>query len=100
MSFEDLVFDTFAVFIRWPLGAFLPAAGFGAGYAWSRRIVALSASLAWALYGTLETLNKAGVTCSGECNIRIDLLIIYPVLWIVSIAGVIALLLGRPRGAA
>ncbi|HEY5900463.1 MAG TPA: hypothetical protein VIV54_23070 [Burkholderiales bacterium] len=100
MSFDDLVFQTFAVFIKWPLGAFIPAAAFGAAYAWCRRIVVLSASLAWALYAMLETLNKAGITCSGECNIRIDLLIIYPVLWIISIAGVVALALGRRRAAA
>lgn len=100
MSFDDLVFQSFAVFIQRPLLAFVPAAVFGAAYAWAQRIIVLSAALAWALYATLETLNKAGITCSGECNIRIDLLIIYPVLWIASIAGVIALCFGRRRAAA
>ena len=101
MTLETLVFQTFAPFIQWPLGAFIPAAAFAAAFAWSRRALTLAASLAWALYATLETLNKARITCSGECNIRVDLLVIYPALWIVSIAAVVALCTGRrPRGAA
>ena len=100
MSWDALVFQTFAVFIRWPLGAFIPAAAFGAGFAWNRRIVTLVAALAWGLYATLETLNYLRITCSGECNIRIDLLVIYPALWLFSIAGIVGLLSGRRRRAA
>ena len=97
MSFDALVFQTFAPFIQWPLGAFIPAGAFAAAFAWNRRALALVAAIAWALYATLETLNKARITCSGECNIRIDLLVIYPALWIVSIAGIVALFAGRRR---
>jgi hypothetical protein len=97
VTFEALVFQTFAPFIKWPLGAFIPAALFGAAYAWSRRGLTLAATIAWALYATLETLNKARITCSGECNIRVDLLLIYPALWIVSIAAVVAFFMGRKR---
>jgi hypothetical protein len=35
--------------------------------------------------------------CSGECNIRVDLLLIYPALALVSLLGVIGLLRGRPQ---
>jgi len=100
MSWDDAVFGTFAVFISRPLAAFIPAALFAAGFAWNRRIVTLVAALAWALYAVLETLNHARITCSGECNIRIDLLVIYPALWVFSIAGAIGLLIGRRRRAA
>jgi hypothetical protein len=101
MTFESIVFQTFAPFIQWPLGAFIPAAAFGAAFAWNRRGLALAATIAWALYAILELLNKARITCSGECNIRVDLLVIYPALWIVSILGVVGLLMGRKsRGAA
>ena len=100
MSWGDLVFGTFAVFIRWPLGAFIPAAAFGAAYAWSRRGLALAAAIAWALYAVWELLIYERITCSGECNIRVDLLVMYPALWIFSIAGVIGLLMGRKRRAA
>ena len=97
MTLDALVFQTFAPFIQWPLGAFIPAAFFAAGFAWNRRGFTLAAAIAWTLYATLETLNKARITCSGECNIRVDLLAIYPALWILSIAGVVALFLGRKR---
>ena len=96
-----LVFQTFAVFIEWPLAAFVPAAIFGALYYGKRRTGILVAALCWAGYAILETLNKARITCSGECNIRVDLLVIYPVLWIVSITAVVLLLRAKkPRGAA
>jgi hypothetical protein len=97
VTLEALVFQTFAPFIQWPLAAFIPAGLFGAGFAWNRRALTLAAAIAWALYATLETLNKARITCSGECNIRVDLLVIYPFLWIVSIAGIAALVMGRSR---
>ena len=97
MTAEAVIFQTFAPLIEWPLAAFIPAAAFGAAFAWSRRTAALVAAIAWALYATLETLNKARITCSGECNIRVDLLVIYPVLWIVSIAGIAALFRKRRR---
>jgi hypothetical protein len=95
MNFESLVFDTFAPFIDHPLGAYVPAAAFGALYVANRRAGILVAALCWAGYATLETLNKARITCSGECNIRVDLLLIYPLLWIVSIVAVVLFFVPR-----
>jgi len=97
VSLDTLIFQTFAPFIQWPLGAFIPAAAFAAAFAWNRRILTLAPAVAWALYAVLETLNKARITCSGECNIRVDLLVIYPALWILSIAGIVGLFMGRKR---
>jgi len=97
VTFDALVFQTFAPFIRWPLGAFIPAGAFAVAFAWNRRGLTLAPAIAWALYATLETLNKAHITCSGECNIRVDLLVIYPALWVLSIAGIVGMLLGRKR---
>lgn len=94
-----VVFQTFAVFIAYPLAAFIPAAVFLGLYSLKKRRGILVAALCWAGYATLETLNWLRITCSGECNIRVDLLLIYPVLWIVSIVAVV-LLFRRPRGAA
>lgn len=34
----------------------------------------------WASYAAYEYLMYARVLCSGECNIRVDLLLIYPAL--------------------
>ena len=101
MSWSDLIFGTFAVFISYPLGAFLPAAAFLAFHYMKRRAGILVAGLCWAAYAILETLNYLRITCSGECNIRVDLLLIYPVLWIVSIVAMVQLFLpGKPRAAA
>ncbi len=97
MSWESLIFQTFAPFVDWPLAAFVPAVIFGGLYFVNRRVGILVAALCWAGYATLETLNKARITCSGECNIRVDLLVIYPVLWIVSILAVVLLFFPRKR---
>jgi hypothetical protein len=97
VNWGDLIFQTFAVFIHSPPAALIPAAAFGAGYAWNRRATTLVAAIAWTLYALWESLIYARVICRGDCNIRVDLLFLYPVLWIVSIAGVIGLLMGRRR---
>jgi len=97
VSWDAIIFQTFAPFIDWPLAAFIPAAAFGALYFLRRRAGILVAALCWAGYATLETLNKARITCSGECNIRVDLLVIYPLLWIVSIVAVALLFFPRKR---
>jgi len=34
----------------------------------------------WVVYAVYEYLMYARVLCSGECNIRVDLLLIYPAL--------------------
>ena len=88
MTWDTLLFNTFDVFIDKPLFAFLPALAFGGLYWLKRRTGILVAACCWGAYATLETLNKARITCSGECNIRVDLLIAYPLLWIVSIVAV------------
>ena len=97
MNVERVVFDTFAPFIEHPLWAFVPAAAFGALFLVNRRVPILVAALCWAGYATLETLNKARITCSGECNIRVDLLLIYPLLWIVSIMALVVFFIPRKR---
>lgn len=100
-SLLDFVFGSLAIFVEHPLAAFIPAAAFLGLYYARRRKGILVAGICWAAYATLETLNWLRITCSGECNIRVDLLVIYPVLWIVSLIAVVALFLpGKPRAAA
>ena len=70
--------------IAFPWLAGLVAGGFGALWWRWRRPVAAVASVIWALYMVYEWLMKARVLCSGECNIRIDLLLAYPLLLVVS----------------
>ena len=74
----------------WPIyGVALAFAGL---WLWSRaRAVAIAAVL-WIAYAVYESLMYLRVLCSGDCNIRIDLLLFYPVLLISAILAVLAAL--------
>lgn len=62
--------------------------------------MARTAGLLWLIYCLYEYGMKARVLCSGECNIRVDLLLIYPVLAAVSVAGSIGVVRARRQRAA
>jgi len=76
-----------------PLLALVPAAGFLLAWYASRVRLTLSAGLCWSLYAGYEQLIKWRILCSGECNIRIDLLAIYPLLLLLSAGALIAIAL-------
>lgn len=42
-------------------------------------------SMAWLGYAVYEYLMNARVLCSGECNIRVDLLLLWPLLMAVTL---------------
>lgn len=88
-TFAAIVFGTFTIFIALPLLALLPAAGFAALYWASGRRLAAAAAVLWCLYTFYEFGMHRRLLCSGECNIRVDLLLLYPVLWIVSLTALI-----------
>jgi hypothetical protein len=101
MSF---VLGALAFFIRWPLAALLPAALFGFVFLYfgKRHSFSLIAAILWALYALYESLMAARVLCTGECNIRIDLIALYPLLAVVSLVALIELAIRkkrRPHGA-
>jgi hypothetical protein len=74
------VFALFGAFVEQPALALIPAGAFALlAFATGRRIAWATAAV-WAFYALLEALNKARITCSGECNIRVDLLLIAPAL--------------------
>ena len=87
-----------AIFVEYPWLAALVAIPFlGLGRRLGRR-VAVAAGLAWLLYAVYEMGMKQRWLCSGECNIRIDLLLVYPVLLVFTLAGAVSLLRsGRAR---
>ena len=87
------------IFIGAPWLALLPAVGFFVLYRRSHRAMPLVAAIAWVLYTVYEYGMYLRYLCTGECNIRVDLLLITPALWILSIWAVVQLL-RRPRGAA
>jgi len=88
-----------AIFIEYPwlaavVGVALLAAGRG-------RRAAAAAGIVWLLYAVYETGMKQRWFCTGECNIRVDLLLVYPLLLILTVVGVVSLLRkGRGRGSA
>jgi hypothetical protein len=40
------------------------------------------AAILWLLYAVYEMLVAAGVLCDANCNIRVDLVLFFPILWI------------------
>jgi hypothetical protein len=75
----------------YPFAAFLVSVVFAVLYALQRNTVHGIAAAVWAVYGCYEYLMYARILCSGECNIRVDLLVIYPALLIVSVLSVVSL---------
>jgi hypothetical protein len=56
-----------------------------------------SAAALWIGYGVYETLVHTRVLCTGECNIRVDLLLFYPVLLVATLVALWRTLRRRPR---
>jgi hypothetical protein len=78
------------VFIGWPFLALVPAALFAVMYFRCKRPVVLVAALAWLAYFPYEQAIKLRILCSGECNIRVDLLLFYPILVLMSLFAIVA----------
>lgn len=87
--------SSFTLFTDSPLLALVPAALFLFIAQRTRRGPVWAAGWAWAVYMLYEWLMQHGFLCTGECNIRIDLLIIYPALAVLSLVGFLSALRGR-----
>lgn len=83
------------ILIAYPWAAAIFAAAFAALWRWRGRRNAALATALWALYAVYEYLMYVRVLCTGECNIRVDLLLIYPVLLTVSAVAVVSSLRAR-----
>jgi formate hydrogenlyase subunit 3/multisubunit Na+/H+ antiporter MnhD subunit len=84
-----------AIFIQYPwLAAVIGVLLVGLGRARARR-TAIVVGVIWLLYAAYETAMRLRWLCSGECNIRVDLLLIYPLLLATTIVGVVSLLRAR-----
>lgn len=84
-----------SLFIEWPLLAAVPGVVFLALYGATRRRLAAAAGLAWLLYAVYEMGMRLRWLCTGECNIRVDLLLIYPLLAILSVVAIASALRRR-----
>ena len=78
-----------AVLIEHPLLALAPVVLFAVLFALSNSRLALTAGLLWLAYFAYEYAMKLRILCSGECNIRIDLLVLYPALILISLASLV-----------
>jgi hypothetical protein len=93
----NLLYESFGLFVQWPLAALGPAALFLAAYFWKRGALCGLASTLWVIYTGYELLMKWRVLCSGECNIRVDLLVLYPALFVVSLAAIVELVVKKRK---
>ena len=84
------------VMTQWPWLALLPATALLVVYRWRRSRVALAVAALWALYAPYEWAMRERILCSGECNIRIDLLLLYPALLLLTVLALV--LRGGARG--
>lgn len=86
-----------AIFIQYPwLAAVVGVVLWWLGRTAGRR-AAVAAGMTWLLYAVYETGMKQRWLCSGECNIRVDLLLAYPLLLVLTGVGVVSLLRGGKR---
>jgi formate hydrogenlyase subunit 3/multisubunit Na+/H+ antiporter MnhD subunit len=90
----DRLLTAMGIFIEYPvIAGLIGLLLLGLGRVMRRR-TATAVGMLWLLYALYETGMRQRWLCSGECNIRIDLLAIYPVLLVASLAAVVSLLRG------
>lgn len=77
------------VFVGAPLIALLLGGVFTVLYIRRRKRTALATALLWSAYGVYEYAIKLQVICPEGCNIRVDLLLIYPLLAVFSVIALV-----------
>jgi hypothetical protein len=83
------------IFVGHPWLALIPALAFAVIGFRRNRAVAHAAAVAWLLYAVYEEAMTRRILCSGECNIRVDLLLLYPALVMLSLVAVFSALRAR-----
>jgi formate hydrogenlyase subunit 3/multisubunit Na+/H+ antiporter MnhD subunit len=80
-----------AIFIEYPLlAAVIGVLLLGLGLRVRRRTI-IAVGMIWLFYAVYETGMRLRWLCSGECNIRVDLLLIYPALLVGLVAAGVSL---------
>jgi hypothetical protein len=83
------------IFIQYPwLAALIGLLLVGLGQSRGRR-TAVVVGVIWLLYAAYETAMRLRWLCTGECNIRVDLLLIYPLLLATTVVAIVNLLRTR-----
>jgi hypothetical protein len=86
-----------SVLIELPWLGLIPAALFLAAYRGARRPLVMVVGVAWLTYVPYEYAMLRRWLCSGECNIRVDLLVVYPALVLISAAAAVAVFRSAAR---
>ena len=73
------------VMVAYPWIAFAVAGAFAALWTWRRARSAAIAAALWLAYALDERLMLMRVLCSGDCNIRVDLVLFTPILLVASL---------------
>ena len=91
------VLSILAILIEYPWLALVPAVLFFWLYSSSKSksLFILNTAISWLAYVPYEYGMKLRLLCSGECNIRVDLLLIYAVLVVASVGSLIVFALNR-----
>jgi len=84
-----------SLFIAYPVLAAVVGVLFLAGFLVSRRPSSAITAALWLAYSAYETAIRLRWFCTGGCNIRVDLLLIYPLLLGLSVVALIALIRWR-----
>ncbi len=82
-----------SIFIIAPFAALIPSIFFLFFYFKFRKFLILITAILWGIYTAYEYGMYSRILCTGECNIRIDLLLIYPLLIIVTVIGLIGIIM-------
>lgn len=79
-----MFYDVFAIFVEQPWIAVIPAVVFFLLYYQFELNLVLAAAVLWVVYSLYELSIWMGILCDQDCNIRVDLLAIYPLLAMIS----------------
>lgn len=91
----DAFYSAFAILIEWPMLALIPAALLLVAAYVRRSRFARTVGILWVVYALYELGMHTRLLCSGECNIRIDLLAIYPALAVCTLLAAVAVFRAR-----
>lgn len=80
----------FSVFVNHPWLALLICLPLLALYAWLKQPRLLISGVAWLAYFWYEFLISKGAICPEGCNIRVELIVLYPMLLALTVTALVA----------
>ena len=93
----EMTLRAMASLIEYPFLALVPAGVFFFLFLESEKPFFLVVAILWLVYLVYEYAMKFRILCSGDCNIRVDLLLFYPVLLLASVAALVAFAIWKSK---